>query len=419
MTDSKITIGDCLDTLRSMPDGSIDAVVTDPPYGLGREPDPREVLRAWLDGEAYQPGGRGFMGRAWDAFVPSPLVWAECHRVLKPGGHLLAFAGSRTYDWIVLGVRLAGLEVRDQLMWLYGSGFPKSHNLKGDHEGWGTALKPAHEPIVMARKPLVGTVAHNVTTHGTGAINVDGCRVGTGGELRKIDNYKSRSDLGLPATSRSGRAGQPYETRQTTQGRWPANIMHDGSPEVLAGFPVSQVSGAARTGRSSKATPTGIFGTRSQGALHDDTGTAARFFYHAKASRAERERGLTHREPETVGDGRAKPNHTAYQRGATQRLNIHPTVKPVAVMRWLVRLVTPTGGTVLDPYAGSGTTGIAATLEGFDFIGCELSHEYAQIARDRIRHAESNPHQWDPEIDPPAADEPETVPGQTSLLDLV
>ena len=381
MTDSKITVGDCLETLRSMPDESVDAVVTDPPYGLGREPDPREVLRAWLDGDEFKPGGTGFMGKAWDAFVPSPLVWSECHRVLKPGGHLLAFAGSRTYDWIALGVRLAGFEIRDQIMWLYGSGFPKSHNLKGDHEGWGTALKPAHEPIVMARKPLVGTVAHNVMTHGTGAINVDGCRVP--GE--PVPTFRAPTDRYLDRDWR-GEAGRVARTGETSAvGRWPANIMHDGSPEVLAGFP----------------------------------GDESRFYYHAKASRAERERGLTHREPETVGDGRAVAADNAYQRGATQRRNIHPTVKPVSVMRWLVRLVTPPGGTVLDPYAGSGTTGIAATLEGFDFLGCELSPEYAQIARDRIRHAESNPHQWDPEIDPPAADEPETVPGQTSLLDLV
>lgn len=362
-SDDPIVVGDCLDTLRGMPDESVDAVVTDPPYGLGREPDPREVLRAWLDDEAYQPSGRGFMGRTWDAFVPSPLVWSECHRVLKPGGHLLAFAGSRTYDWIVMGVRLAGFEVRDQLMWLYGSGFPKSHNLKGDREGWGTALKPAHEPIVMARKPLSGTVAANVLEHGTGAINVDACRVGT-------DDDRARPPRTPNAIYGAGKGASLTASESHPKGRWPANIMHDGSPEVLAGF----------------------------------QGDESRFYYCAKASRAERERGLTHREPETVGDGRAVAADNAYQRGATQRRNIHPTVKPVAVMRWLVRLVTPPGGTVLDPYAGSGTTGIAATLEGFDFIGCELSHEYADLARGRIAHARANPRQWEPDADP--LDEP-------------
>ena len=395
-----VTIGDCLDTLRGMPDASVDAVVTDPPYGLGKEPDPRDVLRAWLDGEAYQPGGAGFMGKAWDAFVPSPCVWSECLRVLKPGGHLLAFAGSRTYDWIVLGVRLAGFEVRDQLLWLYGSGFPKSHNVSkaidraagaerevvgkaqswnrpestdghtarmntspGVYDitapateaarqwnGWGTALKPAHEPIVLARKPLVGTVAHNVTTHGTGAINVDGCRVGD------------------------------------DSGRWPANVMHDGSPEVVAGFPVTGKSTGGRIGSAGGGALDYAFGSHfTKGDPgYGDTGTAARFFYSAKASRAERERGLTH----TKGE----------------RRNVHPTVKNVAVMRWLVRLVTPPAGVVLDPFTGSGTTGIACALEGFDFVGCELSPEYAEIARARIAHAAARPHEWEPDADAP--DEP-------------
>jgi site-specific DNA-methyltransferase (adenine-specific) len=181
--------------------------------------------------------------------------------------------------------------------------------------------------------------------------------------------------------------------------------MHDGSPEVLAGFPMTGKSSGGRIGSAGGgavdyAGSSFIKGDPGFG----DTGTAARFYYCAKASRAERERGLTHREPETVGDGRAKTNHTAYQRGATQRLNIHPTVKPVSVMRWLVRLVTPPGGTVLDPYAGSGTTGIAATLEGFDFVGCELSHEYADLARGRIAHARANPRQWEPDAEP--LDEP-------------
>lgn len=447
--DDPIVVGDCLDTLRGMPDASIDAVVTDPPYGLGREPDPREVLRAWLDGEAYQPGGAGFMGKAWDAFVPSPVVWSECLRVLKPGGHLLAFAGSRTYDWIVMGVRLAGFEVRDQLLWLYGSGFPKSHDVSKaidraagaeresrgytrgagssatnslgafapvysvtapateaarQWDGWGTALKPAHEPIVMARKPLSGTVAHNVTTHGTGAINVDGCRVGA--DWISDPNRRGWQGGGTQFRyDQTARHVDREKSESNAAGRWPANVLHDGSPEVVAGFPDSQVSGAARTGRPSKSISAGVtFWAKATGALHNDTGSAARFFYSAKASRAERERGLTHREPETVGDGRETPIDNAYQRGKTQRRNVHPCVKPLSVMRWLVRLVTPPGGVVLDPFTGSGTTGIAATLEGFRFIGCELSHEYADLARGRIAHAVAHPHEWEPDADEP--DEP-------------
>lgn len=386
-----IRVGDCLETLRALPDCSVDAVVTDPPYGLGKESKARDVLRAWLDGEEYKPGGAGFMGRAWDAFVPSPLVWAECLRVLKPGGHLVAFAGSRTYDWIVMGVRLAGFEVRDQLIWMYGSGFPKSHNLKGDWEGYGTALKPAHEPIVLARKPLSGIVAANVLEHGTGAINVDGCRIGTDEDRSRPPRTQNEIYGGGAGTSLTASESHP-------QGRWPANILHDGSPEVLAVFPETQ--GRGNVSPETLGKPAGIFG--SYGTLTvpgraTDSGSAARFFYCAKASRAERELGLADFAPETVGDGRQTANDTAYQRGKTERRNVHPTVKPVAVMRWIVRLVGgKRGSVILDPYSGSGTTGIAAALEGFEFVGCELSPEYAEIARARIAHAREFPAMWEP-----------------------
>jgi site-specific DNA-methyltransferase (adenine-specific) len=427
-----------------MPDASVDSVVTDPPYGLGKEPDAREVLTAWLDGEEFQPGGAGFMGRAWDAFVPSPLVWAECLRVLKPGGHLVAFGGSRTYDWIVMGVRLAGFEVRDQLFWMYGSGFPKSLDIskaidkaagiwrgragavkpetvgqaaKGAEyertskgrpvtddarqwEGWGTALKPAHEPIVFARKPLSGTVAANVLEHGTGAINVDGCRVESDGSHMVKGVVTKRTTVS--GDDRKGAAlgmygaGASFTPTNHEGGRWPANILHDGSPEVLAVFPET-TSGNLSQGH---AQGSGMFGRVGgdviAGNYGGDTGSAARFFYSAKASRAERELGLADFAPETVGDGRKKSIDNAYQRGKTARRNAHPTVKPVAVMRWLVRLVTPPGGTVLDPYSGSGTTGVAAALEGFGFIGCELSPEYVEIARARIAHARKFPAMWEP-----------------------
>ena len=374
-----IHVGDCLEWLRTLPDCSVDSCVTDPPYGLGREPDPREVLAAWLSGDAYQPGGRGFMGKAWDSFVPSPVVWAEVFRVLKPGGHLLAFAGSRTYDWIALGVRLAGFEIRDQIMWLYGSGFPKSHNLKGEHEGWGTALKPAHEPIVMARKPFPGTVADNVQAHGTGAINVDACRVGTGETL--VRPVISRGDNQVFGH------GLGAGVQREPQGRWPANVMHDGSAEVVAGFPVARSAG----NYPSKATGSrGVvaFGDR-QGDLYADTGSAARFFYSPKASRAEREAGLDalgdYRG--TTDDGRQTAIDNAYQRGKTERRNVHPTVKPAALIGYLQRLVTPPGGLTIDPYLGSGTAAIAAEREGFRFMGCERETPYAVIAWHRWQHA--------------------------------
>jgi len=325
--------------------------------------------------------------------------------VLKPGGHLVAFAGSRTYDWIALGVRLAGFEVRDQLIWMYGSGFPKSRNIGG---GRGTALKPAHEPIVLARKPLAGTVAANVLEHGTGAINVDGCRVGVGETVP--GGGRSLRGGGYLYGSGEAPSGAPSGAPSHDRGRWPANILHDGSPEVLAVFP-DTTSGANPTRRGGF----GHHGANGQTECHaprgEETGSAARFFYCAKASRAERELGLADFAPETVGDGRQTAIDNAYQRGKTERRNVHPTVKPVAAMRWLCRLATPSGGTILDPYTGSGTTGVAAALEGFDFIGCDLSPEYVEIARARIAHAREFPAMWEPDYQAP-----EEVPAEQLRL---
>lgn len=305
--------GDCIEVMASMPDCSVDAVVTDPPYGLE------------------------FMGREWDGFSDAAAFqewcrrWAvEALRVLRPGGHLVAFGGTRTYHRLAAGLEDAGFEIRDCLAWLYGSGFPKSMNVSkamhlagvddGDahaRDGWGTALKPAFEPAVLARKPLVGTVAANVLEHGTGALNIDGCRVGEGG-------------------------------------RFPANVVLD--PEA-AGM-LDEAVGERRSGsrRAGVRKGLGYHGAGGDGgpAIEASSGGPSRFFYCAKASRKER-------------------------RGSN-----HPTVKPLDLMRWVVRLVTPPGGVVLDPFAGSGTTGEAARAEGFDVVLIERDDEYLDDIRTRL-----------------------------------
>ncbi len=377
---------DCLAVLKTIPDNSIHSVVTDPPYGLS------------------------FMGKKWDYDVPSVDVWAECLRVLKPGGHLLAFAGTRTQHRMAVRIEDAGFEIRDMIAWVYGSGFPKSLDVSkaidkaagaerekvrvapravtsgtmagsvdtrpwiekprelGYHEvagpipatdaarqwqGWGTALKPALEPITVARKPLIGTVAANVLEHGTGAINVDGCRVGTDGGTAKGSKPMGEGN-GIYGAGLHGAC----EITQLNAGRWPANLIHDGSEEVV-------------------------------GLLND----AARFFYCAKASKRDRDEGLEGFEakgarPLGISNWDGQTNGSGETMGASKpRANHHPTVKPTDLMRYLCRLVTPPGGTVLDPFMGSGSTGKAAMLEGFRFIGIEREGEYLEIARARIEHA--------------------------------
>jgi site-specific DNA-methyltransferase (adenine-specific) len=340
----EIVNGDSLLVLQLLDDNSVDAIVTDPPYGLA------------------------FMGKKWDYDVPSEELWRQCFRVLKAGGHLLCFAGTRTQHRMAVRIEDAGFEIRDMIAWVYGSGFPKSldvskaidkaagaerkvvgtkkhhagniHNARYGQatateyiysdpatpeakqwEGWGTALKPALEPITVARKPLIGTVAENVLQHGTGAINVDGCRVGTEPPAPRNAPKKIIRGGKFHASADSGQEMSHYNP---TQGRWPANFIHDGSEQVT-----------------------------------DLLGSAARFFYCAKASKRDRDEG-----------------------------NNHPTVKPTDLMRYLCRLVTPPDGTVLDPFMGSGSTGKAAVLEGFRFIGIEREEEYCEIAKARIKHAQ-------------------------------
>lgn len=334
--DIQLLHGDCLDLLRAMPDNSIDSIVTDPPYGLS------------------------FMGKKWDYDVPSVDIWRECLRVLKHGGHLLSFGGSRTYHRMVVAIEDAGFEIRDQIMWVYGSGFPKSHNLKDDWQGWGTALKPAHEPICLARKPLIGTVAENVLAHGTGALDIDGCRVGD-------------------------------------TGRWPANFIHDGSDEVMEGFPIT-TSGSGNKNTGNRDCLFGSFGAGNGFGVGGDTGSAARFFYCAKASKKDRDEGLNGFEKKLQANAHFRPNHLEAAMSGdsgkphgryTPRANNHPTVKPTDLMRYLCRLITPPNGVVLDPFMGSGSTGKAAVSEGFRFIGMELDEGYFDIARSRIDAAKA------------------------------
>ncbi len=289
----------------------VESVVTDPPYELG------------------------FMGKSWDAsgIAFDKKTWELAFQLLKPGGYLLAFSASRNYHRMAVAVEDAGFEIRDQIMWIYGSGFPKSLNL-GD--GWGTALKPAHEPIVMARKPVAEkTVADNVLKHGTGGINIDGCRVGKeileeqiAGRSNKIGTFE-RKDMITPKR----------------EGRFPANVMHDGLDEEWA-----------------------------------------RFFYCPKTAKSERNQGLVEFDDKQYShDGRKKSIENPYQRNKSISKNSHPTVKPVELMKYLCRLVTPKGGTVLDPFMGSGSTGMAAKDEGFDFIGIEREKEYFEISEQRIK----------------------------------
>jgi site-specific DNA-methyltransferase (adenine-specific) len=394
MREFELLLGDCRVRLKEFADNSIDSIVTDPPYELG------------------------FMGKSWDAsgVAYDVTVWQECLRVLKPGGHLLSFGGSRTYHRMACAIEDAGFQIRDQIMWVYGSGFPKSLNIskaidkaagaerevigqklharKGvasaeertaigagafgearmgdvtapataeakEWDGWGTALKPAHEPIVLARKPLVGTVANNVLTYGVGGINIDGCRVGDevlgGGTMPNLRDVgaMSKEATGIDKLS-FGQNSRPATRleHQSHVGRFPANFIHDGSDEVIELFP------SVRADES-----------------------AARFFYCAKASKKDRNEGLdgfAEKRPDertTTGMG------TFDEKGVAKQANHHPTVKPTELMRYLCRLITPPNGTVLDPFTGSGSTGKAAVLEGFNFIGIEQSAEYIEIAKARV-----------------------------------
>lgn len=435
-----LILNDCLIALKEMADNSIDAICTDPPYGLS------------------------FMGKKWDYDVPSTDIWKECLRVLKPGGHLLAFFGTRTYHRGVVKIEDAGFEIRDQIMWIYGSGFPKSHNIDkaidkqkglepivvGDSpnnrpskrhgaagfdseeeigsqnkadlkitkpnskeakqwQGWGTALKPANEPIVLARKPLEKglTIAENVLKWGTGAINVDGCRIGINGATKKINTDNCRDSLGKYGDGLNGGTVSNLDG----VGRWPANIILDEQAAQVLDEQTKNLhgAGAKRSGGLAKQNQDGgIFGVgqhEGNGMRFGDSGGASRFFkvvtqelgptrflYQAKASKSERNKGLEGMPLVESGikndSGRGFSESDPHKKILNQ--NHHPTVKPIKLMEYLCKLITPPNGTILDPFMGSGSTGVSAKNLGFKFVGIERDEQYFEIAKKRINQGEED-----------------------------
>jgi len=406
----KLMQGDNLESLKKLPDNCIDSVVSDPPYGLS------------------------FMGKKWDYDVPSVEFWKEVYRVLKPGGHVLSFGGTRTYHRMVVNIEDAGFEIRDQIMWIYGSGFPKSLNIgiaidkqaglighrakafvvagqgkqkdkdtglylpnpdrkiepykaQNEYEGWGTALKPANEPICVARKPLSEkSVAENVLKWGTGGLNIDGCRVGTEGGTMKIDINKDSNTLFGGGRHNSG------GVQELNEGRFPANLILDEEAAQM----LDEQSGISKPSKGRTAikggSPIHHSTMRVDVEGHwpaDNGGGASRFFYIPKVSRKERNMGLDGFEDKVfnvVNGGHGLEDSPNFAPKLYK--NIHPTVKPVQLMAYLCRLVTPPNGIVLDPFMGSGSTGIAAQLEGFRFVGMEMDENYFKIAEARIENYE-------------------------------
>jgi site-specific DNA-methyltransferase (adenine-specific) len=358
--------------MKTLADNSVDAIVSDPPYGIS------------------------FMAKKWDYDVPSVEVWKEAMRVLKPGGHALIACGTRTQHRMVVNIEDAGFEIRDVVSWIYGSGFPKSLNIhKKDErcpEGWGTALKPSSEFFTLCRKPLSEkTISANVLKWGTGGINIDGCRVGYQSDDDKNGMYRPESRGGIDGEFNGCKI---IQSTPSSQGRFPANLIHDGSQEVMDLFPetkTNSVGKALKAGSINKVNKKGnAFGVYDKHVFSEDRasqGSAARFFYCAKASKKDRDEGLDgfeEKDRHTMSGGECIAEGRTASKGKASARNHHPTVKPTALMQYLCRLITPAGGTVLDPYMGSGSTGKAAMKEGFGFVGCELDPEYYEIASARI-----------------------------------
>jgi len=519
---TKIINANNIEALKAYPDNYFDAVVTDPPYGLGKEPNAEALMKDWIENGYHEVGGTGFMGKEWDAFVPQPIFWKEVFRVLKHGGHVLSFFGTRTYDWGVMSMRFAGFEVRDCIQWLYGSGFPKSHNISkaidkmqgaerteiigqrkrnvkpfddkngwNDNntsgnfdytapatdsakqwDGWGTALKPAHEDLVLARKPLEKglSIAENILKWGVGGINIDASRIGTnddlnGGQYRGENNKINDGHTIFTDTSKTkGEFKQP-------QGRFPANIIltHSSLCQLKGTKKVKPSNGSGKASEKGGGFSKGMFGdgtsdnigggfvdadgneivenwdchedcpirildeqsgiSKSSASIRNnkkrnedniygggkgipqvslesnfsDKGGASRFFYCAKASKSERNKGLDGFEEKPLAfsnqaKAELKRGNADYDGGDAKGhgnsirhlKNFHPTVKPVKLMQYLVKMITPPNGIVLDPFCGSGTTGVACKLEGFQFVGIEQDAEYSKIAQARINNFEDS-----------------------------
>jgi site-specific DNA-methyltransferase (adenine-specific) len=510
--------GDNIELLKNYPDNYFDAVVTDPPYGLGKEPNAEELMKDWIEKGYHEISGTGFMGKEWDAFIPQPIFWKEVYRVLKYGGHIVSFFGTRTYDWGVMSMRFAGFEVRDCIQWLYGSGFPKSHNIgkaidkiegnerkvvgelknkvnlnatkEGDKsfyesawqnkeyidvpitkgnsewEGWGSALKPANEPIVLARKPLEKglSIAENILKWGVGGINIDASRVGSETRTTPVFSNDTKTD----STSFNLNSNIQHERIETNQGRFPANIIlthhedceckgtkkvkgskdgvrkassefgqnsgwndHENKDTIRKGTAdengqeevedwdchedcpiriLDEQSGVKANTRNMSYSRgggdfiDGIPNQKEKSWFKSEVGGASRFFYVAKASKAERNKGLDGFEDKPLafsnqakaelkrgnlefnGNGITGEGIVGHGNKVNMLKNFHPTVKPIKLMQYLVKMITPPNGIVLDPFCGSGTTGVACKIEGFEFVGLEQDIEYTKIAQARINN---------------------------------